>query len=345
MGISYSKIIGKSKLHFKVVGSGPPILLFHASPLSSNFLLPFIKHLSLHHTIIAPDTPGYGDSDPLEKVPDSLSDYVHNFDRFMSSLGLQKFSIYGTATGAQIGIRYALEHPKKIQHLYLDNIAHFSETERDKIIDNYFPDFSPVADGSHLPKIWHVVKNLFTYFPWCFQTEEYKLNSPLPPVSILHSIMIEYIRAGKDYAKAYKLAFMHEHVKHLLAVSTKTTIFNWNGSILGKYMQRIFDYDLPPNIQQYQISKTVKDRYAIMSNHILSSSKHFSAISQLNLNENNHDQNMLSSLIDQDFPSKDIDGKYWNIAWNSLHKIDSLQTKTSALVQWANQTIKSNIVS
>ena len=52
-------------MHYRVAGSGPPLFLLHPSPLSSAFMEPLMRRLAGRVTAIAPDTPGFGDSDPI----------------------------------------------------------------------------------------------------------------------------------------------------------------------------------------------------------------------------------------------------------------------------------------
>lgn len=62
----YAHINGRA-VHYRRAGSGPPIVLVHASPQSSLSLTPLIKFLAPRFTVFAFDTPGFGFSDPLPK--------------------------------------------------------------------------------------------------------------------------------------------------------------------------------------------------------------------------------------------------------------------------------------
>lgn len=59
-----------AQLHYRELGEGSPVILLHASPLSSEFMLGQIQALaSAGYRAIALDTPGYGQSDPLPEPP------------------------------------------------------------------------------------------------------------------------------------------------------------------------------------------------------------------------------------------------------------------------------------
>ena len=53
------------QVHYRRAGSGPPVVLLHQSPKTSEELVPLIAVLAEHFTVFAPDTPGYGLSDPI----------------------------------------------------------------------------------------------------------------------------------------------------------------------------------------------------------------------------------------------------------------------------------------
>ena len=164
---------------FRTLGSGPPLVLLHASPSSSLMMVPLARMLADRYTVVAPDTPGYGKSAPLPLAstdPPVMSDYAEWLGNFLAALGVTRCALYVTATGAQLAIRYALTHPEYVHQLYLDNAAHFTDDQRSEILRDYFPDISPAYDGSHLLTVWTLVRDLFTFFPWCHARPENRLQ-------------------------------------------------------------------------------------------------------------------------------------------------------------------------
>jgi pimeloyl-ACP methyl ester carboxylesterase len=175
------------QLHARIAGDGVPVVMLHASPLSSAFLQGQIDAVKHKYLAIAVDTPGYGGSDPLPVPPQSLDDYaLHIFDA-LAGAGHERFYLYGTATGAQIALAMAKQAPARILKLVLDNIGHFDETERQAWRENYFPDLSSQIDGSHWMKAWQIATAQFHYFPWHIQTIETALRRPARCRLCLHS--------------------------------------------------------------------------------------------------------------------------------------------------------------
>ena len=68
--------VGNRQVHYYRLGQGPVILAFHSSPQTGNFVLPYLKDFANRFTIIAPDTPGYGGSDPLPPEYPTIEDYA-----------------------------------------------------------------------------------------------------------------------------------------------------------------------------------------------------------------------------------------------------------------------------
>lgn len=259
--------ISNGLIHFLSCGEGPPIFLFHASPMSSQSLVPLMQELSASHTVIAPDTPGYGLSERPVSQPSHIRAYAELIHELKEQLGLDKIAIYGTATGAQLGIRYAIEYPDDVSILFLDNAAHFSDADTALFLEDYFPDFTPQIDGSHLSSIWDNVIHLFEYFPWCIQEEKYKLSSPPLPIHVLHKIFIDYLKCGPQYDWAYKVAFEHEKRENIFKVQCPVHIFRWDLSIIKPYTDQIFEIPPPENISQERIT-AADNRYQFIAQSI-----------------------------------------------------------------------------
>ncbi|WP_350284621.1 alpha/beta fold hydrolase [uncultured Croceitalea sp.] len=248
------------KLHFYMLGSGPALVMLHPSPSSGETLIPLANHLASHFTVFCVDTPGYGKSDALTEPPTGLSDYTVFLHRAFKEIGLNKPAMYGSATGAQLAVRYGLEYPDEVSHIFLDNAAHFDDDLAEKILEHYFPDLTPQLNGCHLTDIWMIVSQMFQYFPWCFTTKEYALNRQQMPLFVLQMVAMDYLKAGAAYDAAYKLAFQHERGEYVQQLKVPTTIFRWNNSIITKYVDQLLTYDFEDHIQALMIDGDATER-------------------------------------------------------------------------------------
>jgi pimeloyl-ACP methyl ester carboxylesterase len=252
--------------HYRKAGSGPPLLMLHPSPLSSAFLAPLIELFSSRVTAYAPDTPGYGASDPLPSPATDLSPYVDWLRRLLDSLGLASAGIYGSATGAQIAIQFARTYPEMTDFVVLDNAVHFSNEERRRITKDYFPDLAPRPDGSHLELAWEMSSRLYRQFPWFDDSEEARVSDAEPPLGLVHGTALSYLVAGEDYARAYRAAFDNEDARNLQAITRPARVLRWQGSILRRYADRLDDFEWPPNIRMVHCDATPESRYETLIN-------------------------------------------------------------------------------
>ncbi len=254
--------------HYRTAGQGEPVVLLHASPMSSAIMAPLINTLAEHSLVISPDTPGYGNSDPLSvdvlNAQDDLTPYAEWLKDFLDTLGFDKVSLYGSATGAQIGVEFARAYPQRLSQLVLDNAADFSQQECDDALEHYFPSIAPKPDGSHLMDVWNIAQSLTKWFPWYAQDDEHKVSDVDLPADIIHTTAMSYLTAGDDYAQAYRRAFVNEKAEYILKVTVPTTIIRAESSIVKKYVDRFDNYQWPDHIKM-RYCGDVSDRYQAIS--------------------------------------------------------------------------------
>jgi pimeloyl-ACP methyl ester carboxylesterase len=252
------------RIHYRQMGEGEPIVLLHASPRSGKMLENFGKMLAETFLVIIPDLPGYGFSEAIPQKVNNLYEVVPYLKAFFEALNIQKPSIYGTATGAQLGIAYALTHSSGVKNLFLDNPAHFSEEEYKQISHRYFIDLSPKSDGSHLINLWNHVRDSMLYFPWYDHSEKAQFNNVVPSDAVIANTVQEYIVAGERYGELYRAAFLHERADKIQQLSVPTVIFKWQASILLKYIDRLLEFEFPKNVRVVETEKDISERYSKM---------------------------------------------------------------------------------
>jgi pimeloyl-ACP methyl ester carboxylesterase len=101
-------------------GDGPVVVLLHGladSLLSWCCNFDFLADAG--YRVIAPDLPGFGESDKpshLEYDPGSTADFVYDF---CQKLGIEELSLVGNSAGGLIAGLFALEHPADVEKLVL----------------------------------------------------------------------------------------------------------------------------------------------------------------------------------------------------------------------------------
>jgi pimeloyl-ACP methyl ester carboxylesterase len=109
------------KIFYRETGApdAPKLLLLHGFPTSSHMFRDLIPRLADRFHIIAPDLPGFGQSDqPRANSFESLADTI---ERFTEIVGLDRFAVYLFDYGAPTGFRLALRHPERITAIISQN--------------------------------------------------------------------------------------------------------------------------------------------------------------------------------------------------------------------------------
>jgi pimeloyl-ACP methyl ester carboxylesterase len=113
------------KIFYREAGpaDAPALLLLHGFPSSSHMFRDLIPLLADRFHIVAPDLPGFGQSD----MP-ARSEFTYTFDRiasvidrFTEVIGLKRFAIYIFDYGAPTGFRIATKHPDRITAIISQN--------------------------------------------------------------------------------------------------------------------------------------------------------------------------------------------------------------------------------
>lgn len=242
-----------------------PLVLLHPSPRSSAMFEPWMGELAEHFHVFAPDTPGYGGSDPLPAPPNSLATYLPPLLEWLQQVVGPRAMIYGSATGAQLGIALANQRPDMVQHLLLDNAAHFDAAQREWILAHYFPDLRPRPDGRHLQDLWCMARQMALYFPWFAADEAHRYTSRAPSAEEIQATVSEFLAAGPHYAVAYRAAFRHERAEEVQKLRVPVTVFRWLGSMLLPYIDQLLAHPMPRELRVVETPAALPERYAAMN--------------------------------------------------------------------------------
>lgn len=99
----------------------PVVLLPHGYPCSSYEFRNLMPRLADKWRLIAPDYPGFGYSSTPEDFDYSFDGYASWLNRFVETLGLERFVIYLHDFGSPIGARLAIMRPDRIVAQIIQN--------------------------------------------------------------------------------------------------------------------------------------------------------------------------------------------------------------------------------
>jgi len=113
------------KVFYREAGAAnlPALLLLHGFPSASHMFRDLIPLLADRFHIIAPDLPGFGQSDmPARgKFKYTFDNIAGVIDRFTEVVGLDRFAVYVFDYGAPTGFRIAVKHPERITAIISQN--------------------------------------------------------------------------------------------------------------------------------------------------------------------------------------------------------------------------------
>ena len=143
-----TRVVDGIKLFYREAGpaDAPAVVLLHGFPTSSHMFRNLIPLLADRYRVIAPDYPGYGQSDSPDRAG-----FAYTFDRFaelvdglLEGIGVRRYAIYVMDYGAPVGWRLALKDPSRISAVIVQNGNAYEEGLTDfwKPIKAYWADDS-----------------------------------------------------------------------------------------------------------------------------------------------------------------------------------------------------------
>src|SRR6201996_72547 len=113
------------KIFYREAGrpGAPKLLLPHGFPSSSHMFRDLIPRLADRFHIVAPDLPGFGQSDmpSREKFKYTFDNVASVIDRFTEVIGLSRYAVYVFDYGAPTGFRLAVKHPDRVTAIISQN--------------------------------------------------------------------------------------------------------------------------------------------------------------------------------------------------------------------------------
>ncbi len=188
-----------------------PMVCFHQSPLSGRTYDAFMRGMGDRY-MVAPDTPGYGLSDPPPEAP-SIEGYAEAHGAVIDALNLGDIDVMGVHTGARIAVEFTRRHMDQVKHVVLVGAAVYTEEERAKQRAWTGAALEPTenSDGSHLTGLWN---------NWA------KFRGPGVTDAMIERYISDSLRNRKVAAFAMKAVFAHDMGVALRALEQPTLVFN-----------------------------------------------------------------------------------------------------------------------
>lgn len=231
--------VNGQQIHYYEAGqAGSPVVLLHGGGVDSALISwsEILPGLAAQHRVIAPDLPGYGQSDK-PWVEYSMAYYLDFLRRFLDALQLEKVSLAGLSLGGGIALGFTLDFPERVEKLVLvDSYGILSYLPYHKL--TYFYVHTPL--------------NEFSY--WVLKRDRNLVRQSLTagiydPANITDEMLDEVLRAVRDPSAGR--AFM----------SFQRSEYFWNG-LRTDDTRRLGEIHIPTLILHGDHDETVPVKWA-----------------------------------------------------------------------------------
>ena len=254
--------IGQRQVHLRHAGTGPALVLLHQSPQNSRMWLDMIAHFADRYTVIAPDTPGFGYSDPLALAEPSIADLAQATVEALDALGIARFAVFGMHTGGIVAAQVAADNPDRVSALVVDGYAAFTPEESALYGDRYLPPFVPAWDGSHLRWLWSRMREQKYFFPWYDDRAQTAMAIDPHSTASTHEAVMDVLEVGDAYRAGYGAAFRHVEHGFLSTLKPPSLLVFRRGDPLLAHLPRL--PALPDNVQALAEEGGIADMHARM---------------------------------------------------------------------------------
>ncbi|GIW10331.1 MAG: hypothetical protein KatS3mg061_1388 [Dehalococcoidia bacterium] len=213
-------------IHYRQAGtSGPALMLFHESPLSSVIYQRALPLLGGRLRVWAFDTPGYGLSDPPPR-PLEIPEYAQRLLQAIDALGVDRFAVGGAHTGASLAIEVAARAgPARVSCAILSGVPLLTPQERANYLADWAPELRLDEQGS--------------VFRWAWERYQ-RIWGPDDPV--LNTIaVIQLLEVWNRYHWAYHAAFRHDPAPSLAALACPILLLNPEHDLLAYTDPRVIE--------------------------------------------------------------------------------------------------------
>ncbi len=176
-----------------------PLICFHLSALSGLVFEALLSEMGRDRIAVAPDTPGYGMSDPPSAPPD-IATYARAMTHLIDTLGFDEVDLLGYSTGSKIAFDMALQQPDRVRSIFLICAPDYTDEEIAFMREFLGTVIEPVDDGSHLLQLWEQVKGYPTnegrmkVFPDQIRAGDRRIWGPLAAFSYRYKDRIDELQ-------------------------------------------------------------------------------------------------------------------------------------------------------
>jgi pimeloyl-ACP methyl ester carboxylesterase len=249
--------LGARRVYFWTGGQGPAVILMHGSPGNAWLVKPLAERLMAYFSVYAFDTPGFGGSDSLPERVESVAQLADAYREILDGLGLERVLVYGTHSGAAIGLELAHRHAARVAGFVLEGVPAFTEEEqRPLLAPDYLVALEPDILGGQYARAWTRFHDQFIWFPWYSRTPAHLNEADAGSAAEIHLWVEMYFQALRhDYRPAYQSVIRYGQAAIAAAMAVRVP-----GIYLAERSDMLFSHldRLPPLQENQRIERVTK---------------------------------------------------------------------------------------
>jgi pimeloyl-ACP methyl ester carboxylesterase len=142
------------------------VLLLHDAPGAGRQLLDLFHALSEQRTVLLPDLPGCGESDPLEARASGLAEYADAVAGMLTARAGPPVHVHAVGVGAAVALELNARRPELVASMSLTGLLRTPAADRRAMIGRLAPPIVLTDDGSHWYRTWLMLRDSLVRWPW-----------------------------------------------------------------------------------------------------------------------------------------------------------------------------------
>ncbi len=110
--------VAGARMHARVLGEGPPVVLLHGYGVSGTYMLPLARELCGSHRVLVPELPGQGKSEPRPGLR-SVRELANALGEWLEAAELERPAVVANSLGCQVVTELAVREPELLGPLVL----------------------------------------------------------------------------------------------------------------------------------------------------------------------------------------------------------------------------------
>ena len=182
--------VGNDRWHALEGGHGETLVLLHGFNADADHFNRVARHLAGHFRILAPDLPGFGDTECAGPVDYRIESEADAVVAWMDRVGIQRCYLGGSSMGGYIATAIAARHPGRIRALWLLAPGGVEGVELS-------PLFQEIAEERHNPLVIRDAGDFTRLIDFCF------VHPPWIPSPLARFLAARSSGRAEDHQRAF----------------------------------------------------------------------------------------------------------------------------------------------